>query len=874
MSTLKNAESVNTEKITPLLIGVGKNIQDKRLKNEYFDIDGFMNRLLGHPVIEKKELTPVFVQGALIKDGNRKKENLKNIQLFCIDIDNGEAEPGEDGYLSYDDALVLAEKSGFRGAIYTTHSHSADKDKFRIVLPLAEAYALDAEDARDRWKHLYNAIMAHLGFQKYIDPTAERWSQPFYFPAHPKGAPSAFAPINHDGVLLDWRNFQDAATAAAIVALAEPDECQYTFGDLDLKTWIRIYGSTFKIVDALKEIKQDVIGAPADNGKAVCLQPCPFEEEHTSKNPRADRTIVYNPDGKGGGFRFKCLGGHCHNRDRLAYIEKMLIDGWLTTEALLNPEYGGGGLDAMEMAKECDEHSSPQRIKTILKVAALTGGATTMIPLKKELERRARWNKTDLNALAKENEQEETAASAKRRSKEKEDAVSRISPDLNREFAIVQMGNAVRIMREKNDSVAYLTKSDFNTLLENVMIPIGDSLVQVAPLWLTSPDRRQYDEVVFLPHAPGTKSPTKIGQYNLWRGYAVEPKQGNWSRLKRHILDNVCRGDAGHYEWFVGWLAQMVQQPQMKMGTSIVMKGKKGTGKSKVADWVRKMTGKHSFLASSAVHISGRFNGHLEDVLFLQAEEAVWGGDKEAEGAIKSLITADVIPIEHKNVTAGMKPNSTRLMFTSNEKWVVPATEDERRFFVLEVGDEQKQNGAYFAAIDAQMLNGGLEAMLFDLMRFDYSKLDLRNPPMTAALADQIEQGLETNARWLLDVLSDGAIPDDFSHTEFEKPLAHDQPTAIPTTNVYEHYLEFCRTHKRRADSVSLFGKFLASKGILKKRLGPKNSRVQKYVFSPLGAMRKAFTDEYGIQIGKTGDLSFRKAVGYALVVPAAGSVA
>ena len=46
--------------------------------------------------------------------------------------------------------------------------------------------------------------------------------------------------------------------------------------------------------------------------------------------------------------------------------------------------------------------------------------------------------------------------------------------------------------------------------------------------------------------------------------------------------------------------------------------------------------------------------------------------------------------------------NYTRVLITSNQGWVVPATFDERRFFVLDVSPEHMQDTEYFAALRDQ----------------------------------------------------------------------------------------------------------------------------------------------------------------------------
>ena len=69
-----------------------------------------------------------------------------------------------------------------------------------------------------------------------------------------------------------------------------------------------------------------------------------------------------------------------------------------------------------------------------------------------------------------------------------------------------------------------------------------------------------------------------------------------------------------------------------------------------------------------------------------QAEEAVWAGDRSAQGVLKSLITEPEMLVERKGVDPVKMRNLMRVMFTSNEDWVVPAALDDRRFACFDVG--------------------------------------------------------------------------------------------------------------------------------------------------------------------------------------------
>lgn len=89
--------------------------------------------------------------------------------------------------------------------------------------------------------------------------------------------------------------------------------------------------------------------------------------------------------------------------------------------------------------------------------------------------------------------------------------------------------------------------------------------------WVKHPRRRRYDGVVFDP-APNR---THLALYNLWRGWAVEPKAGDWSLLKRLLKDVLCRGDQESFEYVLRWAAFMVQKPEVPAEVALVFKGAK-----------------------------------------------------------------------------------------------------------------------------------------------------------------------------------------------------------------------------------------------------------------------------------------------------------
>jgi len=64
----------------------------------------------------------------------------------------------------------------------------------------------------------------------------------------------------------------------------------------------------------------------------------------------------------------------------------------------------------------------------------------------------------------------------------------------------------------------------------------------------------------------------------------------------------------------------------------------------------------------------------MASLLLLQADEASFGGDPRSAGKLRSLVTRTEHVIEPKGVDAYRVPNYMRLMITSEEDWVIPAS--------------------------------------------------------------------------------------------------------------------------------------------------------------------------------------------------------
>ena len=297
--------------------------------------------------------------------------------------------------------------------------------------------------------------------------------------------------------------------------------------------------------------------------------------------------------------------------------------------------------------------------------------------------------------------------------------------------------------------------ADFKSLLMNKRVDVGDKTMPLGTWWLLQPKRRQYAGLTF---HPGNNARVIDGKLNLWRDWAFQPQPGDWTKLRDHIWIVVASRKKEVFNYVMNWLAWCVQHPDERAEVVLVMQGKRGAGKGTVANAMCKLLGQHALQISSAEHLVGRFNGHLRDTVLLFADEAYWPGNKGAEGTIKRLVTEPTIFIEAKGRDGVEVPNLLHVMMASNEDWVVPAGERERRYFVLKVNDDKLQDHAWFKAINEQLENGGYGAMLHDLLHHELGDFHSRQLPKCNDLTSQQALSLGPLDSWWVELLETGTL--------------------------------------------------------------------------------------------------------------------
>jgi hypothetical protein len=425
-----------------------------------------------------------------------------------------------------------------------------------------------------------------------------------------------------------------------------------------------------------------------------------------------------------------------------------------------------------------------------------------------------------------------------------DDVIAAKVDEMNKAYAIVKVGGDAKVMMEYVSSTTNELDIDFGTVSsvktlcanEPLLLPSGRIIKNTIDMWLVHPKRRTYLEIVFDPSS--TNGSPKC--YNLWKGFAVKPDANAYCNLYiAHIRDVVANGDEKVFKYLLDWMADAVQNPAKLPGVAIAIRGIEGSGKGTLINNYCKIFGRHSLHVTNKNQFLSNFNFQLKECLMLYADEAFWSGDKQLGGNLKALITEEKRVIEKKGVDAFTVRNYTRLLMSSNDSWIAPTDIGCRRFCILDCPDHKVGDFAYFEAIEEEMANGGVGALLHFLLQRDLSGVNIREFPRTKAMLDNTERSMDTVQKYWYNHLLDA-----------RKDLWLE---SRKVDEIYEEYTEFVcseESHSRPVNKIA-FGKSMKEVCPLmeKKRKSQMSGNPNCYFFPTLAKCRRLFEDKLKMKV-------------------------
>ena len=182
-------------------------------------------------------------------------------------------------------------------------------------------------------------------------------------------------------------------------------------------------------------------------------------------------------------------------------------------------------------------------------------------------------------------------------------------------------------------------------------------------------------------------------------------------------------------------------------------------------------------------------------------------------------------------------------MISSNESFAIPVDADDRRFLFLDVAPRRARDIEYFKNLFHEINNGGVEALLYDLLNTDLKGFD----PMQLPRGGQ-KFGFDNKIasagsfhKFLFQAFSEGTFN--------LGAMAGKWTTEIRTDLLYDHYLDFCDPRKLSPVMEEAVGrelqKMLGKTGFSKTRRRFDGGPKYVYVVPDLTKCKEAFAEAY-----------------------------
>jgi len=329
---------------------------------------------------------------------------------------------------------------------------------------------------------------------------------------------------------------------------------------------------------------------------------------------------------------------------------------------------------------------------------------------------------------------------------------------MNKEIAYVRDPGMVVAFRtgQKMDCSKFSAHSDWATqsVPERNIRPNGTFTIEkasAAPVWLKWPMRRAVDKLSYIPGEEQIVEQDGLIYLNQWKGWGVQPKKGNvqpFLDLVDHIFTDA---EAEAKKWFLDWCAYPIQFPGTKLFSAVIVHGRMtGTGKTLLGYTLARIYGQN-FIKIKSKDLYDTW--WAENRQFVLGDE-ISGSDKRAEAdMMKAMITQEEVNINIKYIPQFSIPDCVNYYLTSNHADALFLEDEDRRFFVHEVGVGPLDD-AFYAAYDKWLKKDGGAAHLMQwFLDRDLRKFNPKAPALrTAARERMIMSGKSDLDTWLAEL--------------------------------------------------------------------------------------------------------------------------
>ena len=323
-----------------------------------------------------------------------------------------------------------------------------------------------------------------------------------------------------------------------------------------------------------------------------------------------------------------------------------------------------------------------------------------------------------------------------------DDNINEAVNDLQRVFCYCQQVPPVFMVKsydaiEEHSKVSYTNEAIAKQILSKIIIGTAfrDSKPKPYSLWNVFMDHQLKFTVKALKFYSDDKQ-----VFSYFRGYDYkqldEVKKEVIEPFLNHVKDVIANGNDDIYKYILIWIASILQKPNFKTGTALVILGNQGTGKNVFTNVICKLMARYANENVTSIEsVVGKFNAVLENkkLIILNELQSIDSNKFLNSDALKSIITDRAININQKNEPERKCENVCNFMMVSNNDIPIKIEATDRRYLVTKTSDARRGDFDYFDRLCDSFTPEFYEHLFTFFMMMDVSKTNLRKIPSTDA---------------------------------------------------------------------------------------------------------------------------------------------
>lgn len=327
-------------------------------------------------------------------------------------------------------------------------------------------------------------------------------------------------------------------------------------------------------------------------------------------------------------------------------------------------------------------------------------------------------------------------------------------------YLCTELGLTISVEAAKKGGDFLWKKEHLTFVTGNRTVMLGKKKTQIASFFHKSATVTRVDAVDFLPNAGEVFEANGRTFFNTWNGFETKPytspvTDNDVEPFLYYVRSVVACDNQEHSQWVLAWLADLVQRPEKKPGTALVLVGIEGTGKTFFGEvLVQGLVGPKLFtMYNDFDRVVQKHNTQLEGKLFVCLNECVQKYNKKGAEAMKSLITESRVVVEPKGVKPYDVNSFARFLLTSNDEegaaFLASGTND-RRYTVLRTSDKHAGDHRYWTVARAWFEDSvNMAKIMRWLMDHNYEKSLINRPVMSDAKLVAIQSSASDFDIWL-----------------------------------------------------------------------------------------------------------------------------